>query len=107
MPSNWASTSPTGVARAIGYPNSRKRPVSCQNRTTKFSARQLRFDCGGFTNGTSGGPFLTDVSPSTGNGLVVGVIGGYEQGGYTPAVSYSATFGANVAALYRSAIAAS
>ena len=97
----------TGVVRVIGYPNSQERPITCQNQTTKFSARQLQFDCGGFTNGTSGGPFLTDVSPATGNGLVVGVIGGYEQGGYTPAVSYSATFGSNVAALYQSAVAAS
>jgi V8-like Glu-specific endopeptidase len=101
------SQSSTGVVRVIGYPNSQERPITCQNRTTKFSARQLQFDCGGFTNGTSGGPFLTDVSPATGNGLVVGVIGGYEQGGYTLAVSYSATFGSNVAALYQSVVAAS
>jgi V8-like Glu-specific endopeptidase len=98
---------PAGVVRVIGYPDARSQPVACQNREIVFSARQLRFDCGGFTNGTSGGPFLADVSPATGNGLVVGVIGGYEQGGYTPAVSYSAAFGANVAALYRSAVAAS
>ncbi len=98
---------PTGAVRVIGYPNSQERPITCQNRTTKFSARQQQFDCGGFTNGTSGGPFLADVSPATGNGLVVGVIGGYEQGGDTPAVSYSATFGSNIAALYRSAVAAS
>jgi V8-like Glu-specific endopeptidase len=98
---------PAGVVRVIGYPDSGGRPIACQNQVTVFSARQLRFDCGGFTNGTSGGPFLTDVSPATGNGLVIGVIGGYEQGGYTPAVSYSAAFGADVAALYWSAVAAS
>jgi V8-like Glu-specific endopeptidase len=98
---------PAGVVRVIGYPNSGGRPIACQNQATVFSARQLRFDCGGFTNGTSGGPFLADVSPATGNGLVVGVIGGYEEGGYTPAVSYSAIFGDDVAALYRSAVAES
>jgi V8-like Glu-specific endopeptidase len=98
---------PPGVVRVIGYPNSGGRPIACQNQVTRFSPRQLRFDCGGFTNGTSGGPFLTDVSNATGHGLVVGVIGGYEEGGYTPAVSYSAIFGAGVTALYRSAVAAS
>ena len=98
---------PPGVVRVIGYPNSSGRPIACQNQATRFTPRQQRFGCGGFTNGTSGGPFLTDVSNTTGNGLVVGVIGGYEGGGYTPAVSYSAIFGADVAALYRSAVAAS
>ena len=98
---------PTGVVRVIGYPNAQQQPISCQNRTAEFSAQQLQFDCGGFTDGTSGGPFLSDVSPATGDGLVVGVIGGHEQGGLTPAISYSPTFGSNVAALYRSAVAAS
>ena len=34
---------------------------------------------------------------------MIGVIGGYEQGGDTPQVSYSAVFGSNVAALYHKA----
>ncbi len=102
-----ARQQPAGVVRVIGYPNSQQRPVTCQNKATNFSARQLEFDCGGFADGTSGGPFLTDVSPATGNGVVVGVIGGYESGGYTPAISYSPTFGPNITALYKSAVAAS
>ena len=53
----------------------------------------MEFDCGGYTNGTSGGPFLANVHPATGLGTVIGVIGGYEQGGDTPSVSYSARFG--------------
>ncbi len=36
---------------------------------------------------------------------MIGVIGGYEQGGLTPQISYSSWFGANVAALYRRAVA--
>jgi hypothetical protein len=68
-------------------------------------ADQLEFDCGGYTDGTSGGPFLASVNPLTGQGAVIGVIGGYEQGGDTPQVSYSAMFGKNVAALYRTAVA--
>ena len=68
-------------------------------------AGQLEFDCGGYTDGTSGGPFLTSVDPLTGQGSVIGVIGGYEQGGDVPQISYSAMFGANVAALYQTAVA--
>ena len=68
-------------------------------------AGQLEFDCGAYTDGTSGGPFLADVDPATGQGAVIGVIGGYEQGGDTPEVSYSSVFGANVAALYADAVA--
>jgi hypothetical protein len=66
---------------------------------------QLEFDCGGYTNGTSGGPFLSEVDPVTGQGLVIGVIGGYQQGGDTPQVSYSAVLGANAAVLYQQAVA--
>jgi V8-like Glu-specific endopeptidase len=96
---------PVGVVRVTGYPNSTDRPIFCQNRATAFTARQMRFACDGFTAGTSGGPFLADVSPTTGNGLVVGVIGGYQGGGNTAAISYSPMFGPNVAALYKTAIA--
>jgi hypothetical protein len=36
--------------------------------------------------------------------MVIGVIGGYQQGGDTPSVSYSARFGALVADLYKTAV---
>ena len=68
-------------------------------------ADQLEFDCGGYTDGTSGGPFLADVNAKTGQGKVIGVIGGYQQGGYTPAVSYSSVLGASAAAVYKAAVA--
>ena len=79
----------------------------CQNWTKAFSATQLEFDCGGYPNGTSGGPFLVRVDQATGQGTVMGVIGGYEQGGDDPAVSYSAVFGPAVRALYQHAVAGS
>jgi V8-like Glu-specific endopeptidase len=91
------------LVEAIGYPNSSDQPITCWNRLKKPMRNQVEFDCGGYTNGTSGGPFLTRVSQKTGQGTVIGVIGGYEQGGNTPDVSYSPVFGANVAALYRTA----
>ena len=55
------------------------------------------FYCTDYTNGTSGGPFLAHVSGATGHGPLIGVIGGYERGGYTPDVSYSARFGSAIA----------
>jgi V8-like Glu-specific endopeptidase len=97
----------TGIVQVSGYPNTQERPVVCQNRTTALSTTQMRFDCAGFTDGTSGGPFLADVTAATGEGRVIGVIGGYERGGFTPDISYSPTFGPNVAAIYASAVAAS
>ncbi len=96
-----------GLVRVIGYPNTADQPVSCVNWTKGFSPTQLEFDCGGYTDGTSGGPFLADVSASSGQGTVIGVIGGYEQGGDTPQVSYSVAFGSAVAVLYQAAEAAS
>jgi V8-like Glu-specific endopeptidase len=95
-----------GVMQVIGYPESADQPIVCRNRVTSFSASQLQFDCQGFTGGTSGSPFLTDVNPATGTGTVVGVIGGYQQGGDTPDVSYAAALRGNVASLYNQAVAA-
>jgi V8-like Glu-specific endopeptidase len=93
------------LVEVIGYPDSGSQPIVCRNWTREPMSEQLEFDCGGYTDGTSGGPFLANVNPLTGQGRVIGVIGGYEQGGLTPQVSYSSIFGANVAALYRQAVA--
>jgi V8-like Glu-specific endopeptidase len=93
------------LVEAIGYPNGTDVPIACRNWTREPMSDQLEFDCGGYTDGTSGGPFLADVNPLTGQGAVIGVIGGYEQGGDTPQISYTAMFGTNVAALYQTAVA--
>jgi V8-like Glu-specific endopeptidase len=93
------------LVRVIGYPNTTNQPVTCQNRLREPMADQLEFDCDGYTDGTSGGPFLSDVDQASGQGLVIGVIGGYQQGGDVPQVSYSAVLGANAAALYEQAVA--
>jgi V8-like Glu-specific endopeptidase len=92
------------LVQVIGYPDSRERPITCTARTRAFGKRQMEFDCGGYTDGTSGGPFLANVHPATGQGAVLGVIGGYEQGGNTPSVSYSARFGHAVRDLYDKAV---
>jgi len=87
----------------IGYPDRQNSPIMCTNQTTRFTPNQLRFECGGYTNGTSGGPFLTQISQSTQLGTLIGVIGGYEQGGDTPSVSYAARLLGPAAALYQTA----
>lgn len=102
------ATNPTGTAltQVVGYPSTTEQPVTCTNTTKQFSSTQLEFDCANFPGGTSGGPFLTALNPVTGLGIVSGVIGGYEEGGDTPDVSYSTYFGSAVAALYAQAEAA-
>jgi V8-like Glu-specific endopeptidase len=96
---------PAGQAVTVtGYPDDLDVPISCDNETVAFSPTQLEFDCDGYTNGTSGGPFLASAPRAAGPGTVVGVIGGYEQGGLTPSVSYAARFGQSMAALYQTAI---
>jgi V8-like Glu-specific endopeptidase len=91
------------TVQVIGYPDAADGPLWCSGPAKGFSATQLEFDCGGYTDGTSGGPFLTRVDPTTGQGTVIGVIGGYQQGGDTPQVSYAAVFGTAVAQLYATA----
>jgi hypothetical protein len=91
--------------QVIGYPDVKNQPVWCANWADSFSPTQLRFECGGYTYGTSGAPFLAAVSGPQDEGTVIGVIGGYEQGGDTPDISYSVAFGPAVASLYRTAAA--
>ena len=82
----------TPLTTVIGYPSDTNEPITCTNYTSEFSSTQLQWDCDGYPGGTSGSPFLTDVSSTTGLGTVVGVIGGYETGGDSPNVSYSVRF---------------
>jgi V8-like Glu-specific endopeptidase len=99
-----ATDAPAGQqVEVVGYPDGAAEPVWCSGLVKGFSATQFEFDCGGYPNGTSGGPFLTGVDAATGQGTVIGVIGGYQQGGDTPQVSYAAVFGAAVAQLYATA----
>jgi V8-like Glu-specific endopeptidase len=90
---------------AIGYPGATDAPVSCLSTLKYYSATQAEFDCNGFTDGTSGGPLLRGIDPVTGLGTVVGVIGGYQEGGDTDDVSYAASFGDHVRALFAEATA--
>jgi V8-like Glu-specific endopeptidase len=90
--------------RVTGYPSSANAPITCVNWTSMESATQLEFDCDGYTGGTSGSPWVTGFDPQTRTGTIVGVIGGYQEGGDSPAVSYSPYFGSGIYQLYEQAI---
>ena len=94
------------IVRVTGYPSSANAPVTCMNQTSQQSARQVRFECGGFFAGTSGSPWVTGFDPRTRTGTIVGVIGGYQEGGDTDAISYSAYLNGDIRQLYDQAAAA-
>ena len=93
----------TKVVQITGYPSTASAPISCFNRTTQQSQYQMRIACTGFPGGTSGSPWLTSFDRTTRTGTVIGVIGGYQQGGDTADVSYSPYFDADVQTLYNEA----
>jgi V8-like Glu-specific endopeptidase len=92
------------LVRVTGYPSSADAPITCLNWTSQQSATQLQFNCGGYSDGTSGSPWVTRFNTRSRTGTIVGVIGGYQQGGDTPSVSYSAYFGSGIHQLYEQAI---
>jgi V8-like Glu-specific endopeptidase len=94
----------TDIVQVTGYPDGLDQQVTCRNRASAFSSTQMQFDCDGYTDGTSGSPFLVHGDTASGESTVIGVIGGYQRGGGSPDVSYAATFGENVQALYGIAV---
>lgn len=86
----------TGEVRMIGYPDTLDQPVTCTNSTVTLDVGN-RIECTDFSDGTSGSPWLTPDDE------VVGIIGGYEEGGLTADVSYSPVFDDRVEALYAQA----
>jgi len=53
------------------------------------------FDCGGYSGGTSGAPWITVATPDS-PATVTGVIGGLNQGGCLDSTSYSSDFGTDI-----------
>lgn len=88
------------VVRLYGYPSNRDVPIVCTNTTTEFTQHQRRIFCPAYSGGTSGGPFV-----NTATGTVIGVIGGYQQGGDSDDISYAAYFDQAIAQLYSTATA--
>jgi len=65
-------------------------PVQCAAVVYRTGG-QPSFDCPGFSGGTSGAPWLAKT-PTTGQYVVRGLIGGLYQGGCSDATSYSPSF---------------
>ncbi|MCX4746759.1 trypsin-like peptidase domain-containing protein [Kitasatospora sp. NBC_01287] len=92
----------TATVRLYGYASSADVPILCSNATTQQSAYQRRIDCPAFPGGTSGGPWI-----NTANGDLIGIIGGYQQGGNSPDTSYSAYFDSTIGNLFQLAVSQS
>ena len=91
----------------IGYSdaenNPTDQPIMCRTQSFYAMPDQQQFNCHGYYDGTSGGPWLTDYNPATGSGTVIGDIGGYETGGDYEYTSYSPYFGLPTLELYAQA----
>lgn len=81
------------AVQAVGYPDGSNEPLIRTGTTNRVSPTQLELDAYGLYDGTSGGPWIRDGDE------VIGVTGGYEQGGLTPDVSYAAYLDARTTAL--------
>ncbi|MEV8324852.1 serine protease [Kitasatospora sp. NPDC056731] len=82
------------TVRLYGYPGDAEEPLLCTNTTGQQSTYQRVIDCPAYPSGTSGGPWINVAT-----GDVVGAIGGYQQGGDSDDVSYSAYFDHTIAGL--------
>ncbi|MFJ3789094.1 trypsin-like serine peptidase [Kitasatospora sp. NPDC090091] len=89
------------TVRLYGYPGDSESPLLCTNSTSRHSTYQRAIDCPGYPGGTSGGPWI-----DTATGRVIGIIGGFQEGGDTEDTSYDAYFDHTIAALYAEAVAA-
>ncbi|WP_225446898.1 serine protease [Streptacidiphilus sp. PB12-B1b] len=94
--------SPSQMVTLTGYPDSASAPITCDNYTAPYGSTQMHITCASYTDGTSGSPWV--IPGAHGSGTVLGVIGGFEQGGYTPDVSYSVYFDDSVGSLYQQAV---
>jgi V8-like Glu-specific endopeptidase len=95
------------LVHVTGYPDRSAAPITCVNWTERSSNVQLQFDCAGYSGGTSGSPWVIGFSPRSHTGTIVGLIGGYQDGGNKPSVSYSPLLGPTIQRLYRQAEAES
>ncbi|TDT98718.1 V8-like Glu-specific endopeptidase [Streptomyces sp. 846.5] len=91
------------TVQITGYPSDTDKPISGTCLSTAYTSTQLQVDCTGYPSGTSGSGWLENYDASTGSGTLIGVIGGYEQGGDTDDVSYAAVFDGSVQSLYEQA----
>jgi hypothetical protein len=85
----------------IGYNDADSKPIGCSTRSTEFDSTQMQSYCNDYRNGTSGGPWILNFNHVTGTGIVFGDIGGYEQGGGYPYLSYSPYYSSSILLLFQ------
>lgn len=95
-----------GDVHVIGYNNTDSQPIVCKTSSFYAMPQQQEFYCNNFNDGTSGGPWILGLNPVTGSGIVIGDIGGFEEGGNYPWASYSSYYDATILRLYGAAQAA-
>jgi V8-like Glu-specific endopeptidase len=88
------------TVNVAGYPAGKDHAIYCRGTAKKQARYQLRFDCAGFTGGTSGSPWLLSYNSKTKTGYTNGVIGGYQRGGKYAYISYSPYFDKDVRELW-------
>jgi V8-like Glu-specific endopeptidase len=88
----------------IGYNDTDDQPLLCNTTSSEFEPTQIEFYCNNYWDGTSGGPWIVNYNAKTGTGIVIGDIGGYEQGGDYPYLSYSVYYSSTIRQLYIQAI---
>jgi V8-like Glu-specific endopeptidase len=87
----------------IGYNNVDNGPIVCASTSSKYTRFQMQFYCNDYQDGTSGGPWILGYNPARGTGIVFGDIGGYEQGGNYPYLSYSPYYSSGIKTLFKAA----
>jgi hypothetical protein len=88
---------------AVAYNDHESDPVRCATRSFLADMGQLEFLCNGFFDGTSGAPWIAGYNPRTGTGTLVGVLGGYYDGGVYDWASYSPYLGSALRTVYQQA----
>jgi hypothetical protein len=82
-----------GLVQVVGYPEGADDPVAPTGFATRFGPTQLRLVGADLPGGTSGGPWLR------GGTRIVGVTGGYQEGGVSQDVSYASHLDADTVTL--------
>ncbi|CEJ93610.1 hypothetical protein VHEMI09188 [[Torrubiella] hemipterigena] len=91
----------------VGYNDGQQKATHCNIGTFEAKAGQLGFNCGPFSGGTSGSPWMSGYNSKTQHGNVIGNIGGWHTGGCNPNTSYSSKYGAGTAEVFNRANAGS
>ena len=90
----------------LGYPGDRDVPYGCATSVTSVQfdkANYWKVDCASYTDGVSGTAF-EHYQPAPWNTVTIGAaLGGYQEGGSTPSVSYASRWDSSIYTLWQRA----